>query len=370
MSTPQRVCGTCGAVAQPDDNWCEACGADLDVVPEIPAAAEEPAYVPTGPCVSCGGEMSEITDDGYCQLCGTKQPAPGDHVVDDQGDLVVVSDRGRKHGVNEDAGSVGSQGRDRVALVVCDGVSSTDRSEQASQVAAHAARDVMLADDELTAGARMVAAAAAGQTVVVDATPPDAATPPSCTFVAALAETDGDSTRVTVGWLGDSRAYWLDDDGARLLTRDHIWSAEQRMLGQLSDDEIDADPRAHSITRWLGADAIDVTPEVVEITADGAGMLLVCSDGLWNYAPDPAELATIVAQCGLSSEGHELPLIDHAEALVAFANEAGGHDNITVAMARFPRDPEHAVDDGAAGEPPIEPSDEPDVPDPSEQTES
>ena len=33
--------------------------------------------------------------------------------------------------------------------------------------------------------------------------------PPSCTFVAAVA--DGDL--IAVAWCGDSRAYWLADDG-------------------------------------------------------------------------------------------------------------------------------------------------------------
>ena len=53
---------------------------------------------------------------------------------------------------------------------------------------------------------------------------------PSCTAVAAV--WDGDS--VTLGWAGDSRAYWVGDDGIRLLTRDHSWAQEQVTSGAMT----------------------------------------------------------------------------------------------------------------------------------------
>lgn len=323
----ERTCTTCGEVAPLDANWCEACGSDLDAPVETPP---EPAYVATVPCVSCGADMSEITDDGWCQLCGTKQPAPGDHVVDDHGSFAVVSDRGRKHRSNEDAGAVGAND-EVLALVVCDGVSSTDDAHRASQAAAAAAVDVMLSSAS-PAGPRLHEAALAAQRAVVDATPAVVDTPPSCTFVAALVEL-ADPTKVTVGWLGDSRAYWSTENGTRVLTRDHTWAIEQRTIGAMSDEEIDADERAHSITRWLGKDALDVTPEVVEIAIGEPGLLLVCSDGLWNYAEPDDAMHQVIAD----HDEAAIAIVDLAERLVSFANEAGGHDNITVALARFPQ---------------------------------
>ncbi|MEM7096056.1 MAG: PP2C family serine/threonine-protein phosphatase [Actinomycetota bacterium] len=336
VSAEPRVCGVCGEVARPDDNWCEACGADLaPAALEIPGDADAtPAFVATGPCVSCGAPVEDITDDGWCQQCGTKQPEPGDHVVDDLGALAVVCDRGRKHGANEDAGAIGRD-RDTVVLVVCDGVSSTDQSHHASQAAASVAAEVLL-DGEDAIGARMVRAAAQAQNAVVEATPAASDQPPSCTFVAALAAPELDSgvgaTAITVAWLGDSRAYWIDDEGARQLTRDHTWAIEQRTIGDLTEDEIASDPRAHSITRWLGADAIDVVPEIVTTTVDASGLLLVCSDGLWNYASEPNAMATLVAEHDADGP---TPL-ELSQRLVAAANELGGHDNVTAAIARFP----------------------------------
>ena len=60
------------------------------------------------------------------------------------------------------------------------------------------------------------------------------------------------------------------------------------------------------------------------------GWLLVCSDGLWNYASEAPALQQLIAD--LSGNGPApLPL---AEALVKWANEQGGKDNIGVALAR------------------------------------
>ena len=57
-------------------------------------------------------------------------------------------------------------------------------------------------------------------------------------------------------------------------------------------------------------------------------MLLVCSDGLWNYAPSDADIYDLAF-----GGGDDEPSLARAERLVAFANEQGGHDNITVAIA-------------------------------------
>src|SRR5262249_50307069 len=116
---------------------------------------------------------------------------------------------------------------------------------------------------------------------------------------------------VTVGWLGDSRAYWLDGAGSV----------------QLSDD--DALDGSHAITRWLGADADDTEPQVVAFEPPGAGTLLLCSDGLWNYTPSPVALARAAPDSATE------PLAA-ARRLTDIALAAGGHDNITVLLLPMP----------------------------------
>jgi len=314
-----RVCTACGETSPADANWCEACGGDLDAVPAVPKT----------PCVSCNAAAADITDDGWCQQCGHKQPAPEDHVVADHGWFAIVSDRGRVHRTNEDAGAVAAR-PGGVALVVCDGVSSTDESQHASQNAARTVIGVVESARNDSIERALVDAAVAAQREIVEVTASSSTEPPSCTMVAAVADIEGAVAQLTIGWLGDSRAYWLGDADATQLTRDHSWAMEQRDLGELDPATIDADPRASSITRWLGADSQDTTPQITRAEVDLPGTLLVCSDGLWNYARTEAELHELVTAAGAD----EAPL-ERAERLVAFANAQGGHDNITVAVAHL-----------------------------------
>jgi serine/threonine protein phosphatase PrpC len=100
--------------------------------------------------------------------------------------------------------------------------------------------------------------------------------------------------------------------------------------GLLSEAEALAMPQAHVVTGWVGADASGVTPHVRRFEPPGPGVLLLCSDGLWNYQPEAAKLAGLALPLALSDP------LGAASALVQFALEAGGVDNVTVVMAPFP----------------------------------
>lgn len=312
------TCPHCDEPAPPAASWCEACGSDLHATP----TQARPAL----PCVSCAAPSSSISVDGWCEQCGQRQPLPRDHYVRDEGIVAGASDKGRIHHRNEDALAV-AVADDAALIVVCDGVSSTDRPDEASQAAADAAATVLsLQPNEQGI---VQAAAAAQQAVIKVSGDAGASDPPSCTFVAAIARESADGVDVTVGWIGDSRAYWINaanPTASQLLTTDHSWAEAHRAIGELTDEQIEADPRAHSITRWIGVDSDDVVPELrtFSFPHDG-GQLVVCSDGLWNYAPSSAELAAQVAAAAGT-------LAEVADALVTFANESGGHDNITVAL--------------------------------------
>ena len=83
---------------------------------------------------------------------------------------------------------------------------------------------------------------------------------------------------------------------------------------------------AHTLTRWLGADT-ETEPwsesSVQTITVVGLGSLVLCSDGLWNYLPDAADIARFCRGTDASAA---------ARALTEYALDAGGQDNITVAV--------------------------------------
>jgi len=295
--------------------------------------AEPAPSTATGSCVSCGAAASSIAADGYCGQCGMKQPAPGDHREIDLGAVAAVTDRGLHHHRNEDAVAIAQvELPDSVArvIVVCDGVSSTADSDLAARAAADAACAVLgtVKTSDTAALVKLTTRAIASAQLAASAIPPKDGVTPSSTIVTALAFIDdSDEATVIVGWLGDSRAYWMRGDELRQVSEDDSWASEQIAAGMLEDDAY-ADPRAHVITRWLGADATDLDPRIQTLRVPRPATLVLCSDGLWNYAPTTQALAKRIAEQGAQSSNLAL-----ARALTDFARDAGGHDNITVAIA-------------------------------------
>lgn len=317
MAAPEeRPCPACRQPVYADEDYCEACGQRLDA----PVRRR---------CPNCGA--TAISEDGYCDQCGLRQPDGTDHVEYKVAGVAGVSDRGKRHSHNEDAMALTGT-RDGVAAVVCDGVSSSSRPEDASRIAADTGAAALAelrdagADAESatrTAAARAAEAVAGLAGAGGQTTQPTE--PPSCTYVSAL--THGES--VTVGWIGDSRAYWLPTEGTgERLTDDDSWARQMVTSGALTEEEAERHPNAHVITAWLGADADEVEPHVRTIDPDGPGVVLVCSDGLWNYYPEPTALAAAVPDAAAQP-------LDAARALTRLALEAGGRDNITVVIIPF-----------------------------------
>lgn len=364
MTDSELNCPACSAPIAADDTFCEACGAQVhgSASPEPGSLAQSPSIgaqppaasedvtapiprttVTSAVCAQCGGR---ILDDGFCGTCGTKARSPRDHWCEQPEPWIGgVCDKGIVHTANEDAMALAATPDGSLSiLVVCDGVTSAPHSDRAAQAASRAACSYLSGVSlpaPTKAAAKSIAAQvsywtealqaatteANGAAVGVAHTLGDPAEPPSCTYVAAVVA----DSLITVAWCGDSRAYWLPDAGAaRQLTVDHSLGSELIASGK-SPAEAEADPAFHTITRWLGADSVDHNPEIASQPIDGPGWLLVCSDGLWNYASALDEMRTLMSDLSAATGDDPLPL---AAALVDWANAAGGHDNITAALAR------------------------------------
>lgn len=132
--------------------------------------------------------------------------------------------------------------------------------------------------------------------------------------------------QVTIGHVGDSRAYLISEKGTKVITRDHSLVERLRELGQLSEEEAANHPQRNVLYRAIGQGAnleVDVASHPIPHNA----YMLVCSDGLWGVVPD-IEIQRIV----LSSETPQVA----CEKLIQAANAAGGPDNITAILIRFP----------------------------------
>jgi serine/threonine protein phosphatase PrpC len=304
------------------------CGTELAPAAVSSGAAGGALACPV--CAADGRAAAGISPEGYCEFCGRKVPSGRDHEELDVGLLAGVTDRGLRHVRNEDAMALAATrvaGEPVALAVVCDGVSSAPRADEASLSAARAAAGSLLSavragDDPAAASA---AAARAGGRAAGDLAGPAGA--PATTYTSAVVDGAG----VTVCWLGDSRIYWLAADlaGSRCLTTDDSL-AEELVAGGLAVDEAMASPQAHVITRWLGADLPEPEPHVARFEPPDQGVVLLCSDGLWNYQPEATELAAMALPAALTD-----PLAA-AAALVRFALDAGGGDNITTVLMPFP----------------------------------
>jgi serine/threonine protein phosphatase PrpC len=236
-----------------------------------------------------------------------------------------VSDRGRCHARNEDHLALASDATGEV-LVVCDGVSNSARPDEAAAVAAATActalRESLHAGGPVALEAALRAADAA--VAAIPYSPGDAAEPPECTIVAAVRH----GRTLSVGWLGDSRAYLITPHGTVQLTEDHSWLTEVVAAGEMALAEALQSPKAHAITRTLGGTAAGDEPSLRTYPIpDGPGHLLLCTDGLWNYAREPAQLAELVHSFAAGTDALGL-----ARRLVDYARDRRGHDNITVAL--------------------------------------
>ncbi|MET0235545.1 MAG: protein phosphatase 2C domain-containing protein [Kibdelosporangium sp.] len=320
------TCPDCGEPAEATDRYCENCGGSLQLRKTPPGG---PIGRVTGGCAGCGG--TDLAADGFCETCGRAQPTGRDRMEYDLQLVAGVSDRGRSRVRNEDSMAfavVGPPGAAQaVVAVVCDGVGSTERADSASQAAVDASLDSIV--DALMAGqdarsATVHGAAEAYSSVGELARPNSPETAPSCTFVSAVVT----SSEITVGWIGDSRAYWVsfspDVPSKRLTTDDTL--VAQLIAAGLGEAEASATLNAHALARWVGADAEQSPPHIVTLQPAAPGLLVLCSDGLWNYLPEAEALAAKVGNA---------EALKVAAELTSIANELGGHDNITVVAVPF-----------------------------------
>ncbi|MEU8102994.1 protein phosphatase 2C domain-containing protein [Nonomuraea muscovyensis] len=274
-------CPVCEAPVVAGDSFCEACG--------------HPLHAPR--CAAC--DAPAVDAEGYCERCGLRQPTVRDEaetVLD--GGAAGVTHKGLRRARNEDAmalldGGPATPSRtpSHTVAVVCDGVGSSPRADEASAVAARTAADALARGLGQAEAFELASRAVAKLATSLD----DA---PACTYVSAVVTTEGAS----LAWAGDSRAYWLPggSTGCAPLTEDHAIPTGE-------------------IIAWLGADAAGVEPHLRAFAPDGPGLLLVCTDGLWRYLD------------GYAFPPARTPL-DLARELLRHALDSGGHDNVTIVL--------------------------------------
>lgn len=121
--------------------------------------------------------------------------------------------------------------------------------------------------------------------------------------------------------VGDSRAYLVWPDHLEQLTEDH--SLVQRMISLqgLSEEQAAGIPR-NVLYQALGHTG-RLHPSYRRIALPLDAWLLLCTDGLWGEIPEEQILQTVWGSASPQ---------EACQRLVRLANEAGGHDNISVIL--------------------------------------
>ena len=129
-----------------------------------------------------------------------------------------------------------------------------------------------------------------------------------------------------IGWCGDSRCYVFNPlSGIKQLTKDHSLVQELVDKGEISEKEAFTHPDNNVITRGLGDVDSQSTPEIINYPLSPNDIVLLCSDGLCGYCTNRA-IEKIL-------EKNSIDIMKCRDELMKLALDAGGHDNICIALA-------------------------------------
>jgi len=144
------------------------------------------------------------------------------------------------------------------------------------------------------------------------------------TLTAALLK----GNQLTIGHVGDTRAYIINNESIKLTTRDHSVPWRLVEIGQLTAEEAREHPQRNLLWNAVGK-GTNLFIDVFTCPVPTGGYLLLCSDGLWSEIQDD-ELQQIVTNTRNPSVA--------CEAMVQKANDEGGSDNITAVLVSFSSD--------------------------------
>lgn len=138
------------------------------------------------------------------------------------------------------------------------------------------------------------------------------------TLVCALAKED----LVMVGNIGDSRAYYINGEGIRQISRDHSVVESMVEKGDITPQEARRHPNRNLITRALGPD-IQAQADTFAVAWHPGDFILLCTDGLVNTVSDQEMLFEVLHDGDIES------CLDH---LMQISLRRGAPDNVTVVL--------------------------------------
>lgn len=125
--------------------------------------------------------------------------------------------------------------------------------------------------------------------------------------------------------IGDSRGYICRDGELFQITEDHSYVNNLIKMGAITHEEAKDHEKGHMITKALGA-AKEAEADYYQTKLELGDVVLLCTDGLYGELPEEKIEKLIAGE-------EDMPKL--AEKLIAYANEAGGRDNITAVCIKI-----------------------------------
>ncbi len=238
--------------------------------------------------------------------------------------LTASTDLGCKHTENQDFYRAGRLRDDTYWIVLCDGMGGVAEGGRASKMAGeYLQREIqkrvtdLLTPEAVRAFLLETVKRCNEQIYAVSHENGTTAITMGTTVVAAIVR-DGLAQIVHAG---DSRAYLIQKNGIKQLTKDHSIVQELLDSGRITAEQATNHPNKNIITSALGVDT-DTRIDYDEHKFAKGDILILCSDGLSNMLSD-ARIFEIVTD----NEFYRV-----ADKLVQSAVQAGGYDNITAVV--------------------------------------
>lgn len=241
-------------------------------------------------------------------------------------EIFAKTDIGLKRQMNQDFIKIHKFDDETALLIVCDGMGGAKAGNIASEVAANSVYEVFLKKYKPTMNDKdlktlMTSAVNCANLDVFDLAENNEEYYGMGTTVVAAFISDGYAYIIHAG---DSRGYIVYPDGIKQITTDH--SIVQQMIENnlITKEEAKNHPKRNVITRALGVDeCLESDFNVIKLE-DDAGIVL-CSDGLTNFVNDE-NIKIIISENNAEEACNKL---------IELANENGGGDNISVAVAKI-----------------------------------
>lgn len=240
-------------------------------------------------------------------------------------DWTYKSEVGRVRSHNEDSVLIHAPSQQLVFVVVADGMGGHKAGDVASQLAVEVVKEQLLEvtpNDSLPELNKKLKESmeVANRSILRKSREDESVAGMGTTLVVAILKEE----KIMIGNIGDSRAYLLNEEKCEQLTRDHSLVNELVHMGEITEVEAEGHPQKNVLIRAVGTDP-EVAADINEHTWAVGDYLLVCTDGLTNMVSD--ELIHAVIKTDNTIEWK-------ADELVRHALEAGGLDNISLALVK------------------------------------